>query len=165
MGSAIVFVAYMLTGLVSAIIFSAIVDRTKQFNLIQRTLCFLSLLSFLPMFVTVPSGNLWLLAMNTSVMGVFMVPVIKISYTYVVELTHPIKEPVSNGVLQLSSMISSAIGSICVTQLIQVYGPNAALFTFLAMIIFSLVSIMFVKQDLRRLNEEKILNDEYRVIN
>ena len=101
--SGILAIGYYLGGIVGAYLFSAIIDKYKCFNLVIKTLTFLSLTFVLSLFKALPSKNFSLLLACVCYGGFTSCSVIQISYTYAVELTYPVKEPVSNGTLFLSS--------------------------------------------------------------
>jgi hypothetical protein len=52
--------------------------------------------------VTLPSKE-WLFAINLALIGFSVIPIIPISYGFAVELTFPIPEAVSNGMMILPS--------------------------------------------------------------
>ena len=129
----------------------------------------MTLLSTLLLFVCIPSGNVFLLLTNMAAVGFAACPIINISYTYVVELTFPIKEPMSNGVMMMLQQISTTIISLVITKLIESNGKNGpiiALIVFTIMGSIALTALSFVKEDLRRLehesdsSSEKMINDQ-----
>jgi MFS family permease len=150
-------VFFLFAGLVSSVFLSWLVDRTKRFNAILISCAALSLVTTSLMYVSLPSQRTWAMAMNAALVGLGMIPLMNIPYTYVVELTYPISEPMSNGVMQFFYVIQATIMTVVVTRLIEHYGdkgPQAAVTTFLIMEAISLVSLFFIKEDLRRLNYE-----------
>lgn len=52
-------------------------------------------------------------------------------------------------------MVVTTVMSVAVTKFINIWGTWSALVTFMVMEAFSLASLMFVTEDLRRLNEER----------
>ena len=92
-------VAFLFAGLVSSVILSWLVDRTKRFNVILTGCAALSLTTTSLMYVSLPSQQTWAMALNAALVGLGMIPLMNIPYTYVVELTYPISEPMSNGVM------------------------------------------------------------------
>lgn len=86
-------------GLVSCVFFSWYVDRTKKFNILLRVCAVVSLAMTGLLYLSLRSENAYILAANALGIGLAMFPVINISYTYVVELTYPIPEPLSNGTM------------------------------------------------------------------
>jgi MFS family permease len=142
-------------GLISCVIASAWVDRTKKFNLLMRTCAVFSLAMTGLMYLTLPSENVWLLAGNALLVGLAMFPVINISYTYAVELTYPVSEPMSNGTMSFTQMVVTTCMSVAVTRFIKIWGAESALATFLVMEGLSLLALLFIKQDLRRAKAER----------
>lgn len=151
-------VAFLFSGLMSSILTSYLVDRTKKFNCILSCCAAWSLFFTAFMFVSLPSKKTWIMAANAALVGFGMLPLMNIPYTYVVELTYPVSEPMSNGIMQFFYVIQATIMTVVVTKLIVTYGddgPEAAIVCFLVMEVISLVCILLVKQDLRRLDFEK----------
>ena len=85
--TALVAVFFAGGGVVGAVGCAGVVDRTRKFNLILRSCAFISLIMTALMFITLPSGNVWLLGLNALIIGVPMFAVINTSYTYVVATT------------------------------------------------------------------------------
>jgi len=51
------------------------------------------------MLISLPSGNVTLMAINLAVLGFFMIPIIPLGYSFSVELTYPVSEAMSNGLM------------------------------------------------------------------
>lgn len=59
-------------------------------------------------FFTLPSGSPLLFSLNLAAIGFTVIPIIPISYAFAVELTYPIPEAMSNGMMILPSQIYGA---------------------------------------------------------
>ena len=141
-------------GLVACVFASWLVDKTKKFNLVMQCCAVLSIIMTALMFLSLPTESPWILGANALGIGIGMFPVINISYNYLVELTYPISAAMSNGAMSWFQMVVSTVMSVAVTEFINKWGPDSALWTFLIMESISLVALLFVKQDLRRLEAE-----------
>ena len=102
MATSLTAMAFAGGGLISCVFFSAYVDRTKRFNLVLRACAVISLCMTGLMYLSLETENAWILAANALGIGLAMFPVINIPYTYVVELTYPIPEPMSNGTMSFT---------------------------------------------------------------
>jgi hypothetical protein len=94
--------------------------------------------------------------MNIALLGFFLIPIIPIGYGFSVELTYPVSEALSNGLMVFFSQI---VGT-CITTLgtiIANFHPNRQYCTILFMTMMSIacVSSLFIEEDLRRVNMNK----------
>jgi MFS transporter, FLVCR family, feline leukemia virus subgroup C receptor-related protein len=101
--------SFIFSGIVGSFILSSRLDLTNKYNQTIRLVCFTSTLLTLLIFFTLPSQNIWLLSLNVSSIGFFLLPIIPIGYSYAIELTYPVSESMSNGVLMMFSQI---VGSV-----------------------------------------------------
>jgi hypothetical protein len=65
--------------------------------------CFGSCITSALLFVTLPSGNLYLVMLNMILFGITVFPTIPLSYSLSVELTFPVNEAMSNGIMIMFS--------------------------------------------------------------
>ena len=93
----------IISGLTGSFILSSQLDKSKKYLLQLRMVCFTTLFLFSFSFLTLPSGNLYLVLVNISVVGFFLLPIIPLGFGFSIELTYPVSEAMSNGVLMLFS--------------------------------------------------------------
>lgn len=74
-----------------------------------------SFLSFGLMFLTLRPGNAALITVNIALIGLFIVPIMPIGYYAAVELTRPVSEALSSGIIMLFGMVYG-IGMIYVVS-------------------------------------------------
>lgn len=98
----------------------------------------------------------WVTAVNIGILGVFVLPMIPIGYSFSVELTYPVSEAMSNGFMVFISQIIGSVLVIVATKLAS-YKPEQEYCTlvFIGMMSISLVAAMFIKEDLRRVNNNR----------
>lgn len=60
----------------------------------------------------IPEGKIVLLSVNLVFLGVFVLPIIPLGYSFSVELTYPVSEPMSNGIMILISQLVGTVVSI-----------------------------------------------------
>lgn len=70
-------------------------------------------------YFTMPLGNFNIYAINTGVLGFFVISIIPIGYSFSVELTYPVSEVMSNGLILVLSKLLGAILTIYGTDLTQ----------------------------------------------
>ena len=94
-------IVFIFAGLVSSFVVSGMVDRNKQFLRIFRILTFASWIGFTLFFASLPTKKNFWVTLNIAFLGGSMIPLVSLGFTFSVELTHPISEAMSNGVLIL----------------------------------------------------------------
>lgn len=106
----IIGVCFILSGIIGSFIFSAYLDRTKKFLKTLKFILIGMLVSVSCSLFTLPSKSFTLILINCAVSGFFTISIIPVAFAFSVELTHPISEPMSNGVMIILSQI---VGIIC----------------------------------------------------
>ncbi len=51
------------------------------------------------MLVTFPSGNIWLVGVNLAIAGAVVIPIMPVGISFACELSFPLSETVTNGLL------------------------------------------------------------------
>ena len=135
-------------------------DKTQKFKLMINSTALCAVGFILLGLVTLPSEE-WLFAVNLAFIGFSVIPIIPISYGFAVELTFPIPEAVSNGMMILPSQIFGAImgfvaGIICdstknLNPPDNKLGPKYTIILFASSALIGAICSLFIKEDLRRL--------------
>ena len=112
-------VTFIVSGVIGSMVFSAILDRLRCYTLMMKILSGGTVLSGIAAFFTLPTGNLAILLPNIIALGLFIIPIFSISYSFAVELTYPISEPMSNGIMVFFSQIFATSCSLGATVLIK----------------------------------------------
>lgn len=94
---------FIVSGLTGSFILSGYLDKYNAYLKILRLVCCMSLIFSTGMVFSLDSGILWLVCINISFLGFFLLPIIPVSYSFAVELTYPVSEAMSNGLLMLFS--------------------------------------------------------------
>lgn len=81
------------------------VDKTKKYKLVLVLLCVITCLDLACSLYTLPSESVLLFSFNLGIIGASVIPIIPVSYAFAVELTFPVSEALSNGMMVLSSQI------------------------------------------------------------
>jgi len=92
---------FLVFGVVAAFLSGAFLDKTKRFKQFFIACAVVSLLCIAVAFWSLPYGNVYIFTANTSIAGMAIVPVISLGYAYAVQLTYPIVETMSTGILQM----------------------------------------------------------------
>ena len=101
--SGLVGIAFVISGLIGSFIQAILLDKHKNYLFMLRLNCFMAIVSCTIGFYGVPSGKMYILVPNISLMGFFVLPTFSIAYTFAVELTYPIGEAMSNGLMVFMS--------------------------------------------------------------
>jgi Na+/melibiose symporter-like transporter len=83
---------FIMFGVFSSFVVGIILDKTSKYKLILNILCFSSMVTISVAFFTLPSKNVFLLAANLAFVGITVIPVIPVCYSFAVELTYPLPE-------------------------------------------------------------------------
>lgn len=106
---------FIIFGVIGSFVFGVILDKTAKFKMILNVICFGSLACICVAFFTLPSGNVPLFTVNLAFIGAFCIPVIPVSYGFAVELTFPVTEAMSNGMMVMFSQIAGTLLVIYLT--------------------------------------------------
>jgi hypothetical protein len=85
-------------------VFGSILDKTAKFKKILLILCICSLFGMAASFFTLPSQNVPIFSVNLLILGASVIPVVTVCYSFSVELTYPISEAMSNGMMIMVSL-------------------------------------------------------------
>jgi hypothetical protein len=97
----------VISGIIGSMICARFLDSEQPRYKLMYNICAVSGLIFVSLFlVTLPSGvSKILFGVNVFLYGLFMIPTFSIIFPYVVELTYPSNESVSNGLMLFSCRI------------------------------------------------------------
>lgn len=94
---------FVLSGVVGSFMISIMLDKYKCFLKSIRFICFGSLISALGIYFSLKSGKLYLVCVNIGILGFCLLPICSVGYSFCTELTYPISEPMSNGIMTFVS--------------------------------------------------------------
>jgi hypothetical protein len=111
--------------------------------------CFATLFLFTFSFYTMGTGSLFLVSINISMTGFFLLPIIPLGLGFSIELTYPVSESMSNGVLMLFSQIVGSVVTFLGSYLCS-RDPYMCLGLFFGMMLTASLATLMVEEDLRR---------------
>ena len=88
-----------MTGLMGTIMVGVIMAKSDKYLFIYKAIGSSCLINTLILFYTLPSKNFTLLIINTVGMGFSFVPTLATGYTLCVELSYPISDAMSTGII------------------------------------------------------------------
>ncbi len=144
---AIIFVS---VGIVASFSSGILLDRLKKFKLTMILLSANLILFNALTFYSLPAENKGLFCFNIAMIGLSSIPVLPICFSYSVELTYPISEEMSNGILLLPAQMYGALLGLLIGYLSK-YSPMYGVGIFTANSIIALVASIFTKERLNRL--------------
>ncbi|CDW86451.1 UNKNOWN [Stylonychia lemnae] len=107
---------FILFGLIGSVIFGILLDKYGKYKLTTNIISLAVSVAVALTFWTLPSQNTFLLSANNGMIGFFLTPMLSTSYTFAVELTFPVPESISNGMMV---MVSQIYGSAIVSNYID----------------------------------------------
>lgn len=149
--SSVIGATFIISGLIGSFFFGFLLDKYQKYLLVLRLVCFGTMLSALFIFLTLPSENMFIFDTNIAVMGFFILPIIPVGFSFSIELTFPVSEPMSNGIVMLCSQIVGTGVTYIATKLIS-NSPTSGLYLFMSLITISCLCSLMIKEDLRRIN-------------
>ena len=137
---------FIFSGLVGSFVASSILDKTQLYLHSLRFVVFGAIFFTFFILFTLPSQKVWLLAINISLLGFFILPMIPIGYSFSVELTYPVSEAMSNGLMVFFSQIIGTVITFVATK-VAGYKPERqyCTFLFLGMMVVAAVATLFIK--------------------
>ena len=155
---------FIFCGVAGSFVLGIVLDKTQKFKLMINCTALCAVGFILLGLVTLPSGKGWLFSLNLAFIGFSVIPIIPISYGFAVELTFPIPEAVSNGMMILPSQIFGAImgfvaGIICsstenLPEPENQWGPKYTIILFASSALVGAICSLFIVEDLRRLRPQ-----------
>jgi MFS family permease len=94
---------FIFFGVVGSFVFGILLDKYAKYKLILNIISIAACGFIALAFWTLQSGSVPLFAINLAFIGFFVIPIIPCSYAFAVELTYPVPESMSNGMMIMVS--------------------------------------------------------------
>ena len=146
-------------GIVTCLIVSCILDSTKKFKpmMIILNICGLISMIILTVLLEFVEKNVFVLCiiLFTFIIG-FVTPIYTTGMDYVAEMTYPVGESISGGLIMCFNQIFGIIGILIADAFIDKVGDKRYLTNIMSIIIFtiSIISIFFIEERLLRNEKE-----------
>ena len=158
---------FIVGGIIGSAVFGIIVEIYKNYRVVTLVIC--GICSFMPIVLLFSflTHNSIIVSISCFFTGFAMVAILPVGMDFGVELTHPIPEPVSSGLLMSSGAIFGIILIIVGSQSITYFtnknkselGCNITQFIMILFAWIAFVVSFFIKEDLRRIKEAKKKED------
>ena len=119
----IIGIAFVLSGIFGSILFSYILDMFNCYVLLLKVITIATTLIILAAFYTLPSGSLVLFSLNMGLLGLFTVPSTPVCFSFVAEITFPVKVTLAQGIFLLITQIYGTGLSYLATFIIEAGSP------------------------------------------
>jgi hypothetical protein len=100
---------FVISGVAGCAASGIIIDKTRKYRKACLYICMLTTATFLLIFITAPMGSVPLLSLNFLFLGLGIIPVLPVCFAFGVELTYPVPEAMSNGMMILPSKIYGSL--------------------------------------------------------
>ncbi|KAL4430217.1 hypothetical protein ABPG74_014776 [Tetrahymena malaccensis] len=148
---------FIISGLIGSAVFSIIVEKNQKYKLAIIISSIASILSYsLTMgFLSLDIFSLQLIAFF--LFGFFATPLIPLSLEFACEITYPISETIGSGLVYKSGQMFGVLQIVISTEVISIDSQNSVYICMalgLILQILGLIFFLFVKEDLKRKQEE-----------
>jgi len=90
---------FTLFGVVGSVVSGILLDKFGCYLKLYRAICISCAATFPLLLWTLPSLKTWLVGANMAVSGISVLPMLSVGISFATELTFPLKETVTNGLL------------------------------------------------------------------
>lgn len=145
---------FITSGIIGSVIAGIILDRLHLYKLMTVIIGIASTILVTLCFLTLPTGSTSLFTPNLLLFGFFSIPLTPISFAFSVELTYPVPESISNGMLILPAKVYGALLSVIASILASI-DPKYAITLFCVNNAIAALCTFFIVEDLRRLKPKE----------
>jgi len=149
---------FIVGGIVGSGVFGGIVEVYKNYRVATIVICSATALTPIALLFSLQSHSVALVTTSCFVVGFASVSILPVGIDFGVELTHPIPESISSGLLMSMGQFFGIIFTIVVSIIITRKGDAGVILGQSIMIVMAGIAAVlsfFVKEDLKRLKEQK----------
>lgn len=141
----------VVAGVIGSFVGGVMLDKTHWFKQSALLVYLMSLTGMLAFTFTLTLGYIWITYLIGMLLGFFMIGYIGIGFEFAAELTYPIPEGISSGVLMVTSEIFGIVFTVGGGELLNHYGDKFANLAFLGLLVVGLAMTTQINgKDLRR---------------
>ncbi len=148
---------FMVSGVVNSFFLGSLLDKYQCF---RKALIILSCSSILTLgiaFYTIPSGKLGIFAAGMMLTGASLVPVVTVCFSFAGELSYPVPESYSIGIMICISQIFGFLMGL-VLSIVASMNPLYGIAIWVGCAFIASIFSFLVKQDLKRLDNDEVRN-------
>ena len=94
---------FIFCGLGGSFVIAGYLDKSYKYLMVLRCVCFGTLILSTIFMYVLPLGNTLYSCINIALVGIVILPIIPLGYSFSIELTYPVSEAMSNGVMMMFS--------------------------------------------------------------
>ncbi|KAJ9601191.1 hypothetical protein L9F63_000659 [Diploptera punctata] len=132
-------------GIVGSVTAGIVLDKTHKFKECTLVVYFMGLAGMIAFTFTLTLGHIWILYFAGALLGFFMTGYLGVGYEFAAELTFPIPEGTSSGLLNASSEVFGVLFTLCGGELLDYYGDMATNLTLTALLVAGLAMTLMIK--------------------
>ena len=110
---------FIVGGILGSVAFGTWVEKSRKYRLSVILIAFFSSVFTLIQYFVLPSGSKFVVSLFCFLQGFVMVPIMAVSFDFGVELTYPIGESYSTGVLMSSGQVFGILYTLISSYLID----------------------------------------------
>ncbi|RNA31816.1 feline leukemia virus subgroup C receptor-related 1 [Brachionus plicatilis] len=137
------------SGLIGAVVCGFVLDRTKQFKYTTLVIYVSSFLAMIIFSLTLQI-NIWLIFWTTFLLGFFMTGYLPVGFELAAEVTYPVSEGTSCGLLNSSAQIFGILFTYTQGRIIISYGSFYGNVFLIAMLLIGTILTALVRQNFKR---------------
>ncbi|XP_021928685.1 feline leukemia virus subgroup C receptor-related protein 2-like isoform X3 [Zootermopsis nevadensis] len=135
----------VLAGMVGSVTGGIILDKTHRFKECTLVVYFMALAGMLAFTFTLTLGHIWVIYITAGFLGFFMTGYLGIGYEFAAELTYPIPEGTSSGLLNASSEVFGVIFTLAGGEILGAHGDIATNGTLTALLLAGLAMTLLIE--------------------
>jgi len=150
---------FIIGGIVGSAILGTYVEVTRKYKVAMMIVAIIAIFGPIALLSTLYTGYVWPVCLAAFLLG-FDLAILPVGIDFGVEMTYPIAEPVSTGLLMSTAQFFGIIMTVSCTALVAELEKPGCLYSQIALIVMAAIGLFFsiiVKEDLKRLKYEKSL--------
>lgn len=128
---------FIVGGIIGSGVFGTIVEIKKNYKVVTCVICAITAISPIGLLFALKSLNVAATAIGCTVVGFASVSILPVGIDFGVELTHPVAESISSGLLMSSGQLFGIIFTVVSSLLITKKGDSGIIISELMMILFA----------------------------
>ena len=149
---------FIVGGIIGCVPFGIYCETTRKFKTAVTVICASASLMVFLEYLFFGKKIVWLTYIMTFIQGFVSLPVMAVAFDFGVEITYPVGESFSTGLLMSAGQFFGIIYTVISSELLEHYNDKGGTYSFLFMSVAALIGTIFsffVKNDLRRFRMEE----------
>jgi hypothetical protein len=154
--------AYIICGVIGSMVHANLLDKHKAYKKQMMFIVISNLVGVLTLGALIGLSKVWITIIIVGFFGASQLPMIGIGYQFAVEVTYPINDNSSIGLLQLICCGAGIIYTMICAYFVKMEWKYVAIFSLAVPITLSFILQLFVKEDLRKHRESLSYSESVR---